>query len=71
MHVLLPALDGINDMIDSRRAWAWTQGMVRAEQDQRDDKSRGQVVGTLVHGDASFCGLGIVAECLQLSNVPG
>ena len=29
------------------------------------------MVGLLIHGDAAFSGLGIVAECLQLARVPG
>ena len=50
--------------------------MVRAEQDSLALKmgkaaAQNAVAGLLIHGDASFSGLGIVAECLQLSNVPG
>lgn len=44
---------------------------MRAEQDQLRDSSRTRVVGLLIHGDAAFCGLGVVAEGLQMSNVPG
>ena len=33
--------------------------------------AQGAVASLLIHGDASFSALGIVAECLQLSNVPG
>lgn len=52
------------------------QGMVRAEQDRLAltkgrDRAQSAVAGLLIHGDASFSGLGIVAECLQLSNIPG
>lgn len=52
------------------------QGMVRAEQDSLalslgKAAAQNAVAGLLIHGDASFSGLGIVAECLQLSNVPG
>ncbi len=28
-------------------------------------------MGLLIHGDAAFAGLGSVAECLQLADVPG
>lgn len=50
--------------------------MVRAEQDRMAislgrGQAQGAVAALLIHGDASFSGLGIVAECLQLSNVPG
>ena len=30
-----------------------------------------QVAGLLIHGDAAFAGLGMVLECLQLSNTRG
>lgn len=47
-------------------------GMVRAEQARlRDHPARSRVAGLLIHGDAAFPGLGIVAETLQLANVPG
>lgn len=50
--------------------------MVRAEQDSlklsmSQEEAQAQVAGLLIHGDASFSGLGVVAECLQLSNAPG
>lgn len=35
------------------------------------DKDRKKVMGLLVHGDAAYAGLGIVAECAQLSSVEG
>ena len=47
------------------------QGMVRAEQDQVHQEPQKRVAGLLVHGDAAFAGLGIVAECLQMSKVTG
>lgn len=46
-------------------------GMVRAEQKLMNDKNMNRVMGLLVHGDASFSGLGIVPETLQLSNLEG
>eukprot|EP00210_Caulerpa_lentillifera_P002542 g2439.t1 len=46
-------------------------GMVRAEQKLRNDQDGRRVMGLLVHGDAAFSGLGIVAETLQLSDVEG
>lgn len=46
-------------------------GMVRAEQKLRNDRDGSKVMGLLVHGDAAFSGLGIVAETLQLSDLQG
>ena len=47
-------------------------GLVRAVQTRLGpDKGARHVAGLLIHGDAAFAGLGIVAECLQLSNTPG
>jgi 2-oxoglutarate dehydrogenase E1 component len=46
-------------------------GKVRAKQDQRKDKNRDQVMGLLIHGDASFAGQGLVPEALDLSELDG
>lgn len=46
-------------------------GMVRAEQTRLQDATRSKVMGLLIHGDAAFAGLGVVAECLQLADTPG
>jgi len=46
-------------------------GMVRASQTRLKGDGSRRVVGLLIHGDAAFAGLGIVAECFQLSNAPG
>jgi 2-oxoglutarate dehydrogenase E1 component len=43
-------------------------GKVRAKQDCRN-RDRNSVVGILVHGDAAFCGQGIVAESLVMSGL--
>jgi len=43
-------------------------GKVRAKQDCMD-RDRSSVVGILVHGDAAFCGQGIVAESLVMSGL--
>ncbi len=45
-------------------------GRVRAKQDFIGDKDRSKVLGLLFHGDAAFCGQGIVAECLIMSSIP-
>lgn len=41
----------------------------------RDDAgweaARGAVMGLFIHGDAAFSGLGLTAEALQLSGLPG
>ena len=46
-------------------------GLVRAVQTRLETGGCRSVAGLLIHGDAAFAGLGIVAECLQLSNTPG
>ncbi len=46
-------------------------GKVRAKQDQREDRSRTQVLPLLLHGDAAFAGQGVVAECFGLSGLKG
>jgi 2-oxoglutarate dehydrogenase E1 component len=46
-------------------------GKVRAKQDQHDDKERTQVLPLLLHGDASFAGQGVIAECFGLSGLKG
>ncbi|WPY01087.1 2-oxoglutarate dehydrogenase E1 component [Candidatus Trichorickettsia mobilis] len=44
-------------------------GKVRAKQDLINDFERKKVLGVLIHGDAAFCGQGIVAECLAMSSL--
>jgi 2-oxoglutarate dehydrogenase E1 component len=46
------------------------EGIVRAKQHYRGDLQRERVVPLLVHGDAAFCGQGIVQETLGLSEMP-
>ncbi len=46
-------------------------GKVRAKQDQRNDKDRAKVMGVLLHGDAAFCGQGVVMEALAMSELDG
>ncbi|MCC8417649.1 MAG: 2-oxoglutarate dehydrogenase E1 component [Rickettsia endosymbiont of Bryobia graminum] len=44
-------------------------GKVRAKQDQVKDLKRKKAVGILVHGDSAFCGQGVVAESLSMSEL--
>ena len=46
-------------------------GKVRAKQDQHEDENREKVMGLLLHGDAAFCGQGVVPETLSLSDLDG
>ena len=46
------------------------QGSVRCKQKIRGDKGHDKVVPILLHGDAAFCGQGIVFETLNLSELP-
>ena len=45
-------------------------GKVRAKQYYLKDSSKRKVMGVVLHGDASFCGQGIVSETLALSQLP-
>lgn len=46
-------------------------GKTRALQDFMQDRERTKVVPILLHGDAAFCGQGVVAETLNLSRLQG
>lgn len=45
------------------------EGQTRAKQDIYNDCERNKVMDILVHGDAAFCGQGIVAESLMMSDL--
>ncbi|VDP77156.1 unnamed protein product [Echinostoma caproni] len=46
------------------------QGKTKAEQFYRGDNDGKKVMSILVHGDASFCGQGVVYETFHLSDLP-
>ncbi|XP_076753196.1 oxoglutarate dehydrogenase Nc73EF isoform X5 [Xylocopa sonorina] len=46
------------------------QGKTRAEQFYRGDGEGKKVMSVLLHGDAAFCGQGIVFETMHLSDLP-
>ncbi len=51
---------------------AVVEGIARARQRcRRDSEERAKVVPLLLHGDAAFAGQGMVAEVLNLSQLPG
>ena len=46
-------------------------GQTRAKQFFHKDKKRNKVIPILIHGDASFAGQGIIAECFAMSGLRG
>ncbi|MET1000857.1 MAG: multifunctional oxoglutarate decarboxylase/oxoglutarate dehydrogenase thiamine pyrophosphate-binding subunit/dihydrolipoyllysine-residue succinyltransferase subunit [Acidimicrobiia bacterium] len=47
------------------------EGIARAMQDRAGDTAREKVLSVLIHGDAAVAGQGVVAETLNLSELPG
>jgi 2-oxoglutarate dehydrogenase E1 component len=47
------------------------EGIVRAKQDRNAPGRRRSHLAVLLHGDAAFAGEGVVAETLNLSQLPG
>src|SRR5947207_13772313 len=47
------------------------EGMARAKQDRLGDATHDRVLSVLIHGEATFAGQGVVAETLNLSELPG
>jgi 2-oxoglutarate dehydrogenase E1 component len=47
------------------------EGRVRAKQRDWNDETRSKVLPLLIHGDAAFAGQGVIAECLNLSQLQG
>ena len=47
------------------------EGIVRAKQDRLSTDCRFDILPLLMHGDAAFAGQGVVAETLNLSQLPG
>jgi len=50
---------------------AVVQGRVRAKQDRQGDAARTRCLPLLIHGESAFAGQGIVAEGLNMSELPG
>lgn len=46
------------------------QGKTRAEQFYRGDSEGKKVMSIMLHGDAAFCGQGVVFETMHLSELP-
>jgi multifunctional 2-oxoglutarate metabolism enzyme len=46
-------------------------GMVRARQDHTEPQYAYSYLPLLLHGDAAFAGQGLVAECLNMSDISG
>ena len=50
---------------------AVAEGKTRAFQDEAEDNGQKRVAPVLIHGDAAFCGQGVVSETFNLSRLQG
>ncbi len=66
VHIRIPAnashLESISGVVE---------GMARGRQDRMAGPERREVLPVILHGDAAFCGQGVVAETLNLARLDG
>jgi 2-oxoglutarate dehydrogenase E1 component len=66
MHMLLASNPSHLEAVDPV-----VEGIARARQEQIGERGRERVLPVLIHGDAAFCGQGVVFETLNLSQLEG
>ncbi len=64
-----PVVEGMTRAIQDHLDSSYNTG--KADYAQGEDSSGGQALAVLVHGDAAFAGQGVVAETLEMSQLPG
>jgi hypothetical protein len=66
-------LEAVNSVVlgttKASQFYAGDTSLRTADKGKRMEQTK-RIMPVLIHGDASFCGQGIVAECLELSNHP-